>query len=382
MSALHSSARLLALGLFLLGLCPATPAGAAESLDLGPLAKDLKALLKAQGQKDIAVGEFTGPPGQQGGGGAGLQQGLIAALKAVGVGIDAGANLYVKGDYLFDEDSDRDYDRSVLRVMLTVRDKRGKPLLDLEKKVRKKKIDKKVEIRNLREQIKAAGGTTSFPLNFTNADAAEEFYKRLKKPSVHLAGTRIQAVEGSPYSIEIRARKGRKGRAAARKPTLGKKGLAFVALAPGELYEIHIKNNSRFDVAVSVHIDGLDTFTFSDVKNETTGRPLYSHYVIPAGSEDKIKGWHRDNDKVDAFEVTGFGESEAAKLLKGNATVGTITVLFHPAWKGKKPPDGARSAAGDLGTKRGPPLREKRKEVRRTIGALREAISVRYHRKK
>ena len=42
-------------------------------------------------------------------------------------------------------------------------------------------------------------------------------------------------------------------------------GLPFVRIDKGELYEVRVVNNSPEEVAVTLAIDGIDQFTFSDV---------------------------------------------------------------------------------------------------------------------
>jgi hypothetical protein len=64
--------------------------------------------------------------------------------------------------------------------------------------------------------------------------------------------------------------------------------------------------------------------------------------------------------------------------LRGNRTVGTLTVCFHIAWQGATPVEeqGARDTGRATGF--GPPVKTNLREVKRQIGVLREVVSVRY----
>jgi hypothetical protein len=360
----RSFSRWLAGPLLVLGLGLAPSSARANDLrkELGKFADEIKKLVVGQGKDSIDVGEFTGPATPVTSAGPGIQQIIIEELKARGITVKK-SDLYVKGEYLIvEDDSDKTRDRIILRLLTLVRDKRGKVLLNLD-----------ADIKSNLDIIKTIGVQTYLPPKADTGDRNERLGKHKDKPPVAYDGKRIKTREDSPYCVEIRVAK------VARKPAL-KDGYPFISMAKGECYEIYIENKSDYDAAVSVTIDGLDMFTFSELRNPKTKRPLYTHWIIPKGKATTIVGWHKNNKKSNLFEVTGFGDSEAAKLLKSSARVGTITVCFHAAWTGDNtPPDekGARSA-DDLGTKRGPEVGKVVKTVQRKIGVLREAISVRY----
>jgi hypothetical protein len=356
------------------------PAAAEEAKGIAGLAKDLQQLVSAQKQTAIAVGDFTGPPDLVGGGGTGLQEALIRELRALKVDVNPKASLVVKGEYLFVEDpKDKERDRGMMRVILTVRNHRGTGVIILDGKV-EKVVERTGLVRNNRELVKAAGVTVSVPANMDDADANEKIYRQLKTPSVFVDGTRIKATKNSPYSVEVWVRKDEDAPARPRKPKV-EDGQAFLTLREGEFYEVRIRNNTKFEAGVAIHIDGLDVFTFSTQRVKANGKPRKGYYILRAnGGFTTVPGWFINPDRADLFTVTSYAKSEAAKLLKSNAKAGTITVLFHPAWKGKTPPDGAKSRSAGLGTGRGPSKKDPRVEVERTIGALREAVTVRYRK--
>jgi hypothetical protein len=359
--------------LLVMGLLWAGPARAQEQLrkELETFAEDIKKLMDAQGQDAIDVGEFSGPPTPATSAGPGIQLLLTEALKAKKVIVKEGAKMFVKGEYLLvEDDKDKDRDRTMLRLLAVVRDKRGKTIANLQ-----------ADLKGSLDIVKYTAPTGYLPPKMDGPDRNEKLKQIIDKPSVVIEGTRVLARKGSPYSVEIRVKRGKYDASVARKPFVDK-GQAYVTIDKGEYYEIHIKNNSYYDAAVSVTIDGLDVFTFSDLK-DAKGQPRFKNWIIPKNSQRAVKGWFRNLEENYMFEVTSFPESEAAKRLKGNAKVGTITVCFHAAWEGTNiPPDevGARSA-DDLGTKLGPPIRVKSKPVKRTIGVLREFVSIRYSKK-
>jgi hypothetical protein len=336
---------------------------------LASFAKDISEFLAKSDYDAIDVGEFTGPATPVTSAGPGIQKTLIEELTKKKVLVKPGANLYIKGEYILIENTkDKERERVLLRLEAKVRDKTGKVLLEFVR-----------EIESTQELVKNLGATGYLPPKADDPDRNEKLNSQIKKPGVFIDGKRIQARKGSPYSVEIQVRRAGGALAKPLTPT-DEKGLAFVPIKKGDYYEIVLRNDSDKEAAVSVSIDGLDMFTFSKIRNKKNGQPQFTHWIIGRGKALVVKGWHIDNKTSDRFEVSSFGDSEAAKLLKGNAKVGVITVCFHAAWEGKTPPEdekGSRSA-DSLGTKRGPPVDAPTKAVQRTVGVLREFVSVRY----
>lgn len=160
-----------------------------------------------------------------------------------------------------------------------------------------------------------------------------------------------------------------------------------VEIARGEFYALSLYNETKHSVAVTVNIDGVDVFAFSDLRLPAdakfpAGKPKYSHFIIPPGG-GIIPGWHRNNQKSASFEVTAYGEG-ASKLLKLDSTrPGVITVSFALAWKGDEIPEEEknvrRSASGNE-TGFGPDVQNKLEETQMNFGVVREIVSVRYSR--
>ena len=81
-----------------------------------------------------------------------------------------------------------------------------------------------------------------------------------------------------------------------------------------ELYEIRLHNRSRLEAAVTLHIDGLDVFSFSTARDPRTGGPRFTLLVIPARSSIVVKGWFRTNLTSLGFLVTEYGKSARASF--------------------------------------------------------------------
>lgn len=61
-------------------------------------------------------------------------------------------------------------------------------------------------------------------------------------------------------------------------------------LEKGQIYAVKIYNNSQRDVAVSLSIDGIDEFQFSQDRikdGPDKGRPKYKHFVVSPPSRGK-----------------------------------------------------------------------------------------------
>jgi hypothetical protein len=350
---------------------PATAAESALSKELDGFAAKLKTVVEEEHADGIAVGEFTGPPNPSTSSGPGIQQQLILSLRAQKVTVKEEASLFVKGEYfLIDDAKDKERDRYAIKLEATVRNKRGAKVTDYQ-----------AEIRSNDDIAKMMGVTSDLgkKSEADQGDRAEKIKADIDKPGVFIQGTKVKASRDALYPVEVLVG------TAARK-ALNVKGHAFVPIKRGEIYAVRVFNPGPHDAAVSLTIDGLDVFTFSEIKN-AKGRPRYTHYVVRPGQHLTIPGWHCNNEHSAAFQVVDFKNSALAKasagadakLLRGSPAVGTITVCFHFAWTGDKPPAGAREGGG-AATGFGPPKSFKLKEEKRTIGVLREVVTIRYRK--
>jgi hypothetical protein len=341
------------------------PARGAEDLDkeMALVARGIKQLLDGRGQDAIAVGEFTGPARAASSGGAGIKHALIGQLEKMGVRVSRRAELEVKGDYLDVEDQKTRM--TALRLKARVIDRSGNEITHFDR-----------GLFDLTTIATLIGLTATLP-----ADAPDEKRNALvtgaiDNPTIHLAGTRIDAGRGSPYAIEILVKTGSdyRPRGAARDDD----GFAFLKIRRDEIYAVKLINDSAHDAAVTLTIDGLNVFAFSENTN-------YTHWMIPPRQTLTVPGWHRTNKVSDSFQVTEYAKSAAAEKLPGSTSVGTITAAFAAAWSPGQPPppDEAPGKKGERAgdaTGKGPPVATQFTEAIREIGRLRAAISVRYTR--
>ena len=341
-------------------------------LEMTALSQQIKDLLEKEKQDAIAVGEFSGPAHLPGSG-ALIRKTLMEELTRKGVTVKVDArNFEVKGDYrdYLDPASDLPEGGKLMGVKITARvsDATGQQVVSYPVKARLVHgNDEAIALLG----VTAAPGTT-YDASARNKKLQENIYGPNKTGPV-VKGSRISARPNSPYAIEIRIKEN--GKFVPRKPEI-KDGLAYVSLGKNEVYTVAVVNNSGIDAAVKLTIDGLNFFTFSRVR-DSKGQPAYTNLICPKGIST-IAGWHITNDKSDEFLITDYARSAAAKMeSKGN--VGTITVTFAAAWpKDQRPPDEPAARNADIATGRGARIDKHYELVKREIGAVREAISVRY----
>ena len=278
----------------------------------------------------------------------------------------------------FRDVTDKDSKTTAIQIKAKIEDRRGELVVELDSR----------GLFSLTTIAALVGLTTVTPQAASREQAEKRLDQALDKvQSPCLAGTRITPVQDGatlPYSIEIlvgpdpgQAKPDLKNYAP-RAATLDQDGLAFLKINRGEVYAVKVKNDSKFDAAVTLTIDGLSMYSFSDNKN-------YVVVFVHAGKSGIIPGWHRTNDVSDSFQVAEYAKSAVAKLLPSSSTFGTITASFKSAWpKDAQPPadepDPIRNTRSAGATARGNPIDAKYVEETRMIGQLRGAVSVRYNK--
>jgi hypothetical protein len=200
--------------------------------------------------------------------------------------------------------------------------------------------------------------------------------ENLADPHTTISGNRISAAPNSPYAIELLLNNRQP------EPRLID-GLAFADVGLNDVYAVRLINDSPLDAAVSLKIDGLSVFAFSDLRYNSgprRGEPSYSVIILPPKSHYDVRGWHRTNNHSDSFVVTEYAKSAAASL-NHHANVGTITAIFSAAWSATTPPpadEPPRKKGLPNATGFGPRVAANFAEVQRSIGAVRASVSVRY----
>jgi hypothetical protein len=361
----------LALGLLLASLAAPYARGESElKREMAVLAKQIQKEAEKHGNA-VIMGEFTGPPELASTGGPGVAQTLKAELEKLGIAVTRKAQVAVKGEYRVATDAKTNM--TALAILARLTDRSGKELLELQSRA----------IFDLTTIAAVTGVTMVAPVNTSRSErdqAVDQALKTIQKPAKK--GTMISASESSPYAIEILVGpdpgSGTPDRSKyrARAANIDRDNLAFLNIARGEVYAVRALNKSKFDAAMTLTIDGLNMFAFSDNK-------AYEFAIIPAGSEGIILGWHRNNEVSDAFQVSEYSKSAVFKQMPNSSSIGTIHVSFRAAW----PKDSARpedefppGSRDSNATARGAEMKAKYTEVIREYGKMREAISVRYNK--
>jgi hypothetical protein len=380
--------RVVAIGLALLAGSSLPRRAAAETAldkEMAELAKGLLGEIKDHGN-EVQVGDFSakGDAARHGGsGGTAIAKALIEQLQKLGVTVSRNADVLVTGE--FRDVTDKTTKVTTLAVTAHLEDRTGKALGEF--RSRGAFVD-------LATMAAVFGITLSAPPNASEHErekAIDRAIDKIQPPHLQLDGTRIAADASSPCAIEVLVGpdpgdktpdlQNYRPRAAA----LDKDGLAFLTINRGEVYAIKIINSSPYDAAVTVSIDGLNMYAFSEDKN-------YSVVIVLAGKDGQprlgmIPGWHITNERSDAFQVDTYSKSAAASLLPSSKSIGTITVSFQAAWPaGTDPPsdEGIKKGTreGDA-TARGHqvnPEQTKFVEVVRDVGKVRSSVSVHYNK--
>ncbi len=346
------------------------------------IAGDIKKFIDGRGETAVTVGQFRGSGAFAVNASAGpnLVRELTRELTALKVDVRLQSNITILGDFEEAEDEKSEIQLVILRIVL--RERQTGRRTELEQRF----------VKNQAALAVLLGLTVQFPPEATSKERNEKIKEQLDKPRTSLADTRLRTGDGSPFAIEVLVAPpdpSKDGKRTAkdyevRRPE-DKEGLAFVPIKRDEVYAVRLMNDAEHDVAVSLTIDGLNLFVFSEEKDPKTGGPAYNHLIVPAKSQFLVRGWYINDEQSDEFKVTSYAKSAAAEL-KNSANVGTITACFHAAWDPKGEPPPGEPKSGDThsqstdATGRGARFDEKYEIVERKVGALRGAVSVRYTR--
>ncbi|QEH38790.1 hypothetical protein OJF2_74000 [Aquisphaera giovannonii] len=371
-------ARLLPAAALSLAACARAAAAGPLEKEMAELARQVMGAVKDRGNA-VQVGEFVakGDVARHGAtGGPAIAKSLMEQLEKMGVQTTRSAELIVSGE--FRDVTDKASKTTALMIKAHIEDRQGEPIVDLASR----------GVFDLTTIASLTGITLVAPPKAAPAErekAVNDALDNIRPPCVE--GTRISARAGSPYSIEVLVGPD-PGDATPdlqtyrpRAATLDKDGLAFVNIRRGEVYAVKVSNRADHDVAVTLAIDGLSMFAFSENKE-------YEVVIVPKGQEGLIPGWHITNERSDAFHVSEYARSAAAKLLPSSSSVGTISVSFKAAWPADAEPPADEGAVNERSrdadaTARGKPVDPKDtryNEMTRSVGKLRESLGVHYNR--
>jgi hypothetical protein len=338
--------------------------------EINKLAQKIVKLLEEQNQTAVAVGAFVGPAQFETNAGPGFQGLLCEELEKVKPGVvQKAADLSVRGRYArIDLEGEGVAGQIAVKVTAEVFDKKDESILKVS-----------LEITDTKDIARILGVTASLPPEGSKTDRHKELDRRLKNPEVFIHGdkkTLVSSGKDSPYSVELLV-KPKDGKDPARpREANAVGGQAFVDVKIGELYEVRVRNNSDQEVGVSLAVDGIDVFTFSEDRNDK-GEPRFTHFILAPKSETTVVGWHRTidpkrKDNYLSFLVTDYGQGAASKFpAKSQGKVGTITASFATSF-----PFGRSGSETGFG----PPREVKQTAVKRSFDPPHDFVTIRYNR--
>ncbi len=231
----------------------------------------------------------------------------------------------------------------------------------------------------IRDIVEAEGASGFFRLEDDTRTLHKQVREAIREPSAQKLGSRVKSSVDSQVSVEIltKSASAEKSPASPREMEI-QKGVASLSIAQGEVYEILFHNQSEEEIAVAATIDGIDQFTFSEDRDSRTGRPLFTHWIVPKKSDLTIFGWHKTadperKDNVLRFLVTKYGDGASQFAPHTDKSkVGVIQLAISRSHEQKV---GAR---GDAETGFGPPVEVRQTKVQRVIDPPHEFIAIRY----
>lgn len=342
---------------------------------VGGVCEKLCRYLEAKGETQIAIGQFVGPPQIASTSGPGIVKVFHDYFEQHGIKVVKRANIGLKGEYSLTK---LPHEGVGIKIYGSLVDPFGDVLTDFSLDADgggggsgshdDYVVDDHKDIAHL------LGATTEIYTQDREIDRNRDLKKQILHPQLYVDQHKCGPSKGSPYRMEVLVH----GQPA---PIDVTDGLGFVKIDRHQIYAVRIYNNSPYDAAVRLSIDGLNVFTFSQLR-KPDGRPKYKFYIVPAHKMVTLKGWHLDNHTVSSFKVTSYADSAAASI-NHQHDIGTITAVFSAAWPkgGKKPHDENYTAKGGRNaTGFGPPVSQVVQEVQREVGQMRASISLRYAR--
>lgn len=381
-------------------LIPAAPTLASENLrePLARIASAVAKVLQDRRADSIAIGEFTGPPTFGSAAGPGIRKILAEEFSKLGIREKKiGASIGIQGKYLVHQDQPTiagvEKGPPNLRLLASLVDANGQILTELN-------VDVNVNVGGEETKTRIAKGTVAVDATGTLSDfkgggslaealgatveitpggftSTETVISSFQKPTATLLAneTGVATSPSSPFMMEILVDD--RPRA-----LVLEDGQPFVQLEKGESFQIRFTNRAPYDVAVSFLLDGVSTYAFSDIREtrgSRRGEPKYTKWIVPRQKHLVVKGWHRNNEEVDKFLVTDFGESAAAKL--GSSTgLGTITASVRRTWQAgeQRPREEPNFTGIGIGFGERDTQQVQEDTAKREYGQVRTVITVRY----
>ncbi len=329
-------------------------------IDVSPMAKKLVDVLKLNGKTEVAMGDFVSPPQSNASAGTAIRIALTEELSARGITIKKRTEWAVVGGYRLENLG--------LGNGLTAQIE-GR----IEDRIGTKYFEGTWELGGEPAILTLFGPSSTLPLDQGEEGREKAILASIEAPKATIKGSKVLAGPDSPYAVEVAVASGD-----AWLPLVPSDsgGLAFVPIKRGQRYSVTLVNDADEDAAVTLTIDGLNVFAFSNNKD-------YKFVIIPKKSRGRVSGWHRTNEVSDSFLITELAKGAAAEIGLSSSDVGTITATFAAAWPKGSPAPRAEEAlmasrGGPIATGRGPEIQAKFKEVERRVGTPRGVVSIRY----
>lgn len=334
-------------------------------------------ILATTKQQPVQVGVFspTGLPKTNVG--PGFEGVLAQCLNKLRPGsVQPEAKYEVKGDYLFAKARELPKLSRVVKV--------NARLIDLEFGEELNRTPMKMMLDHTKTIAAVLQECMHLPPDGSKEERNRAMANAIEAPEAHLEGqqsTLISSHPDSPFAIEVLVKpvQSPPGSRAMPRGVRLDGGRPFVDIEENEVYEIKAYNNSDYEVAVRLFIDGLDMYHFSQDR-KADGTPRYTHAIIKPRSAARLIGWHNSvqgDTNYLSFLVTSYGKG--AVSYAGIPSRGSVGVI-HAQFSFSRPlQPGARAAAGKE-TGFGPPRTVRQNPLRREIDPPHDFVSVRYAR--
>lgn len=321
--------------------------------------QDLVQIASQQNASSVFVDSIKAAPSEEGSPGTRLSVAFETAIKQTSLSLSRqNYQIVIRGQ--FKKTTDPDTKTTGIEVTLRFENNDGDS------------IGKKTRYIHGEEATFALAGENKHIPPLADQKQREEILKA--PPQTKLQGSKIKTAAASPYAVELLV-KGANGQLQPRAAEVSADtNRPFVDILGQEVFAIRLYNDSDFEAAVDLTIDGITVFAFSTIQ------PQPRYWIVPARSHMDVLGWKITEAETDEFKSVEFPKSAAAELkMSHDERIGIINALFHAAWEDEnRPPPGEQAGSKNAG--RGDRIKDQATVVQRFIGKLRDSISVRYER--
>jgi hypothetical protein len=202
------------------------------------------------------------------------------------------------------------------------------------------------------------------------------YRKASQEPTTYLVGTQVSASPSSQFGIELMIVE--HGKLKTVPVSKDSNGRPFGAIRQDQVYAVRLINHADHDAAVSLSIDGVNVFHFSEQD------PPPKYWIVPRRQGAKpgetiVRGWDKSAGHSVEFKVVDFPDSAAAQLkLDSNQSIGLITATFAACWENDE--DRPRSEGRTRATGFGNEVVDPKTLVARQVGQVRDVVTIRYQR--